>query len=451
MKIIELRAENIKNLKVVSIRPDGAVILEGKNGAGKSAILDSIYMALTGKQIERPIRDGETRAEVTVNLGDIIVKRVFTEKNDRLEVVNKEGATFKSPQAMLNKLIGDLSFDPLSFAEKGKTTAGAREQRNILAALVGLDFTEANKRREQLYSERTIKNREIKGGDPASFRPTAGTPLPLEALVGQMEKPAEDTPRVEVSIADQVAKVTDLEKQRKSFDDYQEAYAEIGMRIQENQGDIEYNKQEIKALQEKIAELEDGITKGSYQIEQLNKQRAALVKPQEITDEQIQQARKTILDIEEINKKVRKAREYDAKLAQLEAVKKEIAHIEDEMTKIDLEKQDRVNKAQFPIAGLAITDEYVTYKDKPFGQLSTGEQIRISTAVAMALNPQLKMIIIREGSLLDSAGMQEIVAMAQEKDYQVWCERVSDTQNMGIFIEEGEVKEEKKEAGTNAQ
>ena len=44
MKIVSLKAENVKKLKVVEIKPDGSIVLvTGANGSGKSSVLDSIY------------------------------------------------------------------------------------------------------------------------------------------------------------------------------------------------------------------------------------------------------------------------------------------------------------------------------------------------------------------------------------------------------------------------
>ena len=49
MKIIELQAENVKRLKAVDITPDGTLqIIGGRNAQGKSAVLDSIWLALGG-------------------------------------------------------------------------------------------------------------------------------------------------------------------------------------------------------------------------------------------------------------------------------------------------------------------------------------------------------------------------------------------------------------------
>ncbi len=449
MNILELRIENIKNLKVVQIKPDGAVILEGINGAGKSAVIDSIFMALTGKKIEQPIRNGEKRAEIQVNLGQYRIKRIYTEKGDRLEVTNAEGAVFTSPQTMLNKIIGDLSFDPLSFAEKGRTTAGIREQRNILAALVGIDFTEMNKERSRLYDERTIKNREIKGGDPTSYKPSPNAPLPLEALVGSMDKPEDGTPRVEISMEGEIQKVTDLENAAEHHREYERRIEQmnsvkstIDRDIEEATREIEEMEETIRTLQQTIGQRNEDIAKSNAEKEKLANDIAAIPEPAPVKPEWIDEARKGLLQVEEKNKKIRAAIEYDQKLVQLEEARKAVAKLEDAITKIDLEKERRVKEAQFPIAGLSITDEYIVYNGKPFGQLSTGEQIRISAAVAMALNPTLTVILIREGSLLDTAGLESIVALAQEKDYQLWIERVADKKTVGIFIEEGEIKDE---------
>jgi hypothetical protein len=92
-----------------------------------------------------------------------------------------------------------------------------------------------------------------------------------------------------------------------------------------------------------------------------------------------------------------------------------------------------------PIEGLSLTDEGVVYNNMLFDRLSTGQQIRVSTAIGMALNPDLKVIFIREGSLLDSDGLKEIAAMAQEKDYQIFIERCDESGQVGFFIEDGEI------------
>ena len=60
MKITKLISKNILNLKAVEIEPDGnMVIISGKNAAGKTSILESIFFALTGKLPKKPIREGE--------------------------------------------------------------------------------------------------------------------------------------------------------------------------------------------------------------------------------------------------------------------------------------------------------------------------------------------------------------------------------------------------------
>ena len=49
MKIIEFRAERFKRLSAVDITPEGnTVIISGKNGQGKSSVLDAIWLALGG-------------------------------------------------------------------------------------------------------------------------------------------------------------------------------------------------------------------------------------------------------------------------------------------------------------------------------------------------------------------------------------------------------------------
>ena len=63
MKINLLKAENIKRLVAVEIQANGepVVVIRGRNGAGKSSVLDSIAFALGGKNLQpaEPIRADE--------------------------------------------------------------------------------------------------------------------------------------------------------------------------------------------------------------------------------------------------------------------------------------------------------------------------------------------------------------------------------------------------------
>src|SRR5262245_25537416 len=129
MKIISLTAENVKKLSVVEIVPKGNLVqITGKNGQGKSSVLDSIWWALAGTtHIQAaPIRKGADEARIKLDLGEIIVKRVFKRHaaaegeaetyTTAITVENAEGARFPSPQRMLDGFIGALTLDPLEFA-----------------------------------------------------------------------------------------------------------------------------------------------------------------------------------------------------------------------------------------------------------------------------------------------------------------------------------------------
>jgi recombinational DNA repair ATPase RecF len=90
MKIVNRKAENFKKLVAVEISfTDNNVIVTGKNGAGKSSVLDAIWWALSGKKHiqDKPIREGQTKAMIRLDLGTIIVERVFNEKGSSLKVM----------------------------------------------------------------------------------------------------------------------------------------------------------------------------------------------------------------------------------------------------------------------------------------------------------------------------------------------------------------------------
>ena len=106
---------------------------------------------------------------------------------------------------------------------------------------------------------------------------------------------------------------------------------------------------------------------------------------------------------------------------------------------MDAAKAEALAGASFPIDGLAFDESGVTYQGVPFSQASSAEQIRVSLAMAMSLNPKLRVIRILDGSLLDADNLALITEAAVTADYQVWIERVSDPSETAVVIEDGEV------------
>jgi hypothetical protein len=103
-------------------------------------------------------------------------------------------------------------------------------------------------------------------------------------------------------------------------------------------------------------------------------------------------------------------------------------------------KRDAIAAAEMPVGGLGFGSGEVLLNGLPFEQASDAEQLRASTAIAMAANPKLRVIRIRDGSLLDEGGLSLLADWAKERDYQVWIERVDTSGKHGIVLEDGHVK-----------
>ncbi len=394
MKIINLKSENFKKIKAIDITPkDNTVIVSGKNGNGKSSVLDSILVALAGKQkdIIKPIRDGEKKATIEIDLGDYKVKRIFTEKGSTVEISNGT-AKYSSPQAMLDSIVGKLSFDPLEFSKKTQ-----KEQREILMELVGVDLSLMDSKRAILYEERH--------------------------QVGIEEKA--------------LAKYTDNEISEASLfsDKKEKSISELSQKFQvekDKHAKFEHATEKIKTNNEEINRLKMVIK----DIENKNKENLLI----EDTDENLENLLFEINTADENNKKIRNAKNIIDNQILVEEKRINYNSYTEEIEKIDNEKKEKLEKAKMPITGLSITDDGVLYNDIPFSQISSAEQLKVSLSIAMAMNQELKVIRIMDGSLLDEDNLKAIQEMTDDKDYQVWIEKVDSSGKVGFYIEDGEIK-----------
>ena len=58
VKISALELENVKRIRAVALRPteNGLTVIGGRNGQGKTSVVDAISWALGGKRKQRPSR-----------------------------------------------------------------------------------------------------------------------------------------------------------------------------------------------------------------------------------------------------------------------------------------------------------------------------------------------------------------------------------------------------------
>ena len=429
MKIVKLQAENVKRLKAVTIEPHGnTVVISGKNGQGKTSVLDCIWYALGGgqaaKDTTRPIRDGQKSASVVLDLGEYIVTRTWT-ANDKtyLKVESREGAKFPSPQAMLDNLVGKLSFDPLAFAQMDE-----HGQMDALLGVVKLEEDPAalDAQRQELYNQRTLINRDVKQ---------------LEGQLAGMPALPADLPTAEVSAASVMAEIENANGQIRAND--------------AKRGELKTAERSAEAAQFSAADLAEQMAEAEKRLIVLREthERATRIlldarstvnrlvaECDALLDPDLSAYRQRLADVEQTNTAIRAARERAQVSAKLAEVKTQSEELSQQIANIDTRKTEVIHKAQFPIDGLAFDAAGVTYNDIPFKQCSAAEKLRVSMAMAMALNPKVRVIRITDGSLLDTDNMRVIDEMAKANDFQCWIERVDESGKVGIYIEDGAVR-----------
>lgn len=406
MKILKLQGENFKKMKAFDITPNGhTVVLSGANGAGKSSVLDAITLLFAGKSSEaaklttKPIHSGAKRAHVTADIGDYIVTRTWTEKDSYLEVTSREGAAYKSPQDLLNKIIGELSFDPMQFARM--TPA---EQKKALLSIVKLsiDLDKWQSEYDEKYERRKVVKKDVERA---------------KVLFEQIPAAPAGVPAQEVSVTDLMANLEQAQKDNHLIETLELAEKTNTLRIAELE-----------------AELAD--------------RRATLVKVQDTLKKAPPKVDLTVIQgqiksADTINQQVRSEQTRKERKAEFERIDGDRAALESDLAAMKKQKEDALLKASYPVPGLSLSDDGVTFVQDgeaiPFGQLSTALQTKISMAMAMAANPSLKVIRISDGSLLDETTMKAIEEMALKNDYQIWIEKVDTTGKVGIFIEDGEI------------
>lgn len=420
--VISLEVENFKRVRAVQIHPNaGVTTISGRNGQGKSSTIDAIEAALGGSKSapSKPIRKGADKARIVLETTDYLVTRTFVGDSSKLEVKSKDGAKYSSPQAMLDALLGDLSFDPLGF-----TRLDPKRQAEILRRLAGLDFTALDSDRAKTFDDRTVVNREVKR---------------LEGeLAGVMRH--DDAPAVEVSSADLVAELQAAEASANNR-------RELAQDVENAERQLASTRDAYARNRTHRAELEAALAKcdaESAEIESMGREWAEDVTVCKAKVERCQvidaaPIRERLAGADAINAKVRANAKHAELASKLAARREQAEAMTAKIAEVDANKAKALADAKFPLDGLSIDDTGPTLNGLPFDQASQAEQLRASISIGAALHPALGILLVRQGAFLDDDGLAMVADVATDLGLQIIVERVGKGDAMGVVIEDGAI------------
>jgi DNA repair exonuclease SbcCD ATPase subunit len=417
MKIVELNAENFKKLKIKQVIDGSVITVKGKNGLGKTSVIDALWIALTGQNIpDVPIKTGEDEGfvEAVIERDDktrVTVQRKFKGDKVSLMVKSDEGARYSSPQKFLDELIGEISFDPFEFINMQPT-----KQKQFLMELLGINLTEIDAKRRGALDKVDEKKKKI---------------VSLEVELKNYES-VERVDEVDTSVL--IEELSDLNKRKSDFDALMNKEGDIQARYNLHNKSMTDLASEIGRLQDKMK----GLIDGSKDIENEAQAHKQLIESFErVTDTDIFAKNEEIRTAGDTNKKAAKFKE---KVEKEDLLKTAISEREEAQKKVNTLASERVqliSSAKMPIDKLEFGDDGLIFEGLPFTeeQLSKAKILQIGIAISIALNPKLRIMRVKDGSLLDDESLETIKGLAIDNQYQLFIERVTNDKELGFIIE----------------
>lgn len=439
MKIINLQAENFKKLKAIEIVPVGNIVeITGKCEQGKTTVLDAIKAALCGEKFEQPVRDGADKGKIVVNLGDKIVTRTFTPSGGSLKVESTDGAKYPSPQALLDKLVGKIAFNPLEFAR-----ADSKKQVDMLLKVVDIavdtkklqeisgiavkpmpnPLDMLNVAYKEVFDSRTLENRQ------------------LDTVKKTLSSMPDVKPTEPVSLSELVHERDELEAINRENDQQRKTLTEQKAHYDGLIANRDSKADEIAELRKRLVTMEHEFDSMLLEIRNVGKaHKDAEKKINALVDKDLTDVNNRITNADAVNLQ---AKQYQERLAKQEEVASQQAKADALTAQIDAiknYKNEIIQNTKFPVPGLDFAHGGVTFDGVPFSQASTAQKMRVGIAIGMAANPELRVIMLDGYESLDSDQRTIVEKMAAENDFQVWTTAVDSSGTVGLYIEDGEIK-----------
>lgn len=425
LRSLSLEIENFKNIEKYVIDIGGkSLLIIGKNGSGKSSFIQAMTSAMDAKTVpSEPIKKGEERATVKHRIGGMVngqyeeytLDIFFTPKNKtgRLVVYNSKGEAIKSPATFVKGLIGNVSFDVTKWLNDSK----AKKLETIKALtgcgkdidLINIDIVKLKAdmkykkdRYEQL--EGALQNHEFSEDEKELY----SKPEPLEPIQAQFNAVLESQQKYD-------AFANKVEGARKDVQ---------GLRVSN-----ERITSEVAELEQKILSLKNTLNTNIAQI-------TSMTINIDMGDHWLKTNPRPNLDA--VNAKMAMAVQHNEKHNRITMLgsqhmeilqlKRDAGNAKGEIDTKEAARAEIIAKSQLPIPGLTFSEDELFIDNLPLqeGQQNTQKLFDVGVEVAIALNPNLKVIFLHAASLFDKEQLKIIIDKIESRGYQAIAEIVDD-------------------------
>ena len=403
VKINELLIENVKRVKAVQFEPsaDGLTIIGGRNGQGKTSVLDAIAWALGGNNYKPsvPERDG---ALVPPNLyielsNGLIVERKG--KNSTLKVTDPNGN--KSGQQLLNEFVSTLALDLPKFIN-----GSDKDKADSLLKILGIGdvLAQLDVKENQLYAQRTEVGR-----------------------IADRKKKAADEMPMYPNVPKEPVSATELIKQQQE--------------ILARNGENERKRQDAARYEQMLAEAQIAFDEAKAALQKAEQDcLTARKSAEDLHDESTAELEKNLAEIEALNIKIRANSTKEAAEVEANNLQQEYDGLTEQIESVREERNKLLDSAELPLPGLSVKDGKLIYNNMPWDGMSGSDQLKVATAIVRKLNPQCGFVLMDKLEQMDLETLQEFGVWLKQEGLQVIATRVSTGDECSIIIEDGMVK-----------
>lgn len=406
VKIRQLEIENVKRVKAVTLTPteNGLTVIGGRNGQGKTSVLDAIAWALGGNKLKpsESQRIGSAAPpSIHIELSNgLVVERKG--KSSALHVIDPSGQ--KAGQQLLDSFIEKLALNLPKFMD-----ARNDEKAETLLQIIGVgdQLAVLDRQEKSLYNQRLevgrIADRKKKHAEEMAWYPDA---------------PAEPVSASELIQRQQAILAKNGENQRK------------------REKEAHYNKV--------LAEAKIAFDRAKAALKQAEQDCVTARKAAEnLQDESTAELEQDIANIDAINTKVRANAEKNRVQAEADELAGQYGDLTQQIESVKDQRMKLLDSADMPLPGLSVQDGELTYNGQKWDCMSGAEQLQVATVIVRKLNPDCGFVLMDKLEQMDPETLAAFGRWLEGEGLQVIATRVGTDDTCSIIIEDGYIKEDR--------